>query len=100
DLDEVASGTDPRDPAANPRADGNFVFFEPYMMPADPPMDTLDFATDIRQADVYFLVDTTGSMGTSIASLRASIADFIPMVRAEIADVWIGVGGFDDYRAG
>ena len=100
DLIEVASGTNPLDGADSPRTRGDFVFLEPYEEAPTPDRDTLDFATDIRVADVYFLVDTTGSMGSSIASLRASIADFIPMVRAEIADVWIGVGGFDDYPVG
>jgi hypothetical protein len=97
DLVEVASMTDPTDPTDSPRTRGDFVFLEPYMAPPDPPRDTLDFATDIRQADVYFLVDTTGSMSAAITSLRASIADFIPLVRAEIPDVYVGVGGFDDY---
>lgn len=97
DLVEVASGTDPGDPADNPRAHGDFVFFEPYMMPPDPPSDTLDFATDIRVADVYFLMDTTGSMGSSVASLRSSLATFITEVRREIPDVWIGNGAFKDY---
>ncbi|MDQ3034424.1 MAG: VWA domain-containing protein [Myxococcota bacterium] len=97
DLVEVASGTDPHDATDSPRTRGDFVFFEPYMLPADPPMDTLDFATNIRQADVYFLMDTTGSMGSSVASLRSSLAAFIDDVRAEISDVYIGSGFFKDY---
>jgi hypothetical protein len=63
----------------------------------DPPRDTLDFATDIRMADVYFLMDTTGSMGASVESLRESLAMFIDEVRREIPDVWIGNGFFKDY---
>ena len=97
DLVEVASGTGPTDATDNPRTRGDFVFLEPFMMPADPPRDTLDFATNIRQADVYFLMDTTGSMGTSVASLRASLATFIDDVRGEIPDVFIGNGFFKDY---
>jgi hypothetical protein len=97
DLVEVASGTDPRDPGDSPRTRGDFVFLEPFMAPPDPPRDTLDFATDIRVADVYFLMDTTGSMGSSVASLRASLASFIDEVRREIPDVYIGNGFFKDY---
>lgn len=97
DLVEVSSGTNPLDGADSPRTRGDFVFLEPFMRLAVPRRDTLDFATNIRQADVYFLMDTTGSMGGSVASLRASLAAFIPEVRAAIPDVWIGSGHFKDY---
>jgi len=88
---------DATDPSSSPRSRGDFVFFEPYMMPPLPARDTLDFATDLRVADVYFLMDTTGSMSGSITSLRSSLASFIPRVRAEIPDVSIGIGDFRDY---
>ncbi|MCB9591475.1 MAG: VWA domain-containing protein [Sandaracinaceae bacterium] len=94
---DASCAMDATDPTSSPRARGDFVFAEPYMMPPMPPRDTLDFATDIRVADVYFLMDTTGSMGGSIASLRTSLATFIPRVRMEIPDVWIGIGDFKDY---
>ena len=97
DLIEVASMTNPLDASENPRTRGDFVFLEPYMEMAEPRRDTLDFATNIRQADVYFLMDTTSSMGGSVTSLRASLAGFIPEVRAAIPDVWIGAGSFRDY---
>jgi len=64
----------------------------------DPAMDTLDFSTSLRQADVYFLVDTTGSMGGEITNLRNSLSTtIIPRIRSTISDVWFGVGGHDDY---
>lgn len=101
DLVEVASGSDPLDPTDSPRTRGNFVFLEPYMMPADPMRDTLDFATDIRVADVYFLVDTTGSMGGAITNVRTSLSTagsgIIDQVRAMIPDTYFGVGDFKDY---
>ncbi|HJL14426.1 MAG TPA: VWA domain-containing protein [Sandaracinaceae bacterium LLY-WYZ-13_1] len=95
---------DATDPSSSPRERGDFVFAMPYMMPPMPERDTLDFATDIRVADVYFLVDTTGSMGGPIDNVRASLSTpgtgIIDRVRAEISDTWFGVGGFDDYQAG
>ena len=97
DLVEVSSGTNPLDGSDSPRTRGDFVFLEPFMAPAEPRRDTLDFATNIRQADVYFLMDTTASMGGSVTSLRDSIASFIPLVRDAIPDVWIGAGSFRDY---
>jgi hypothetical protein len=98
DLIEVAAGTDPMDPADNPRIRGNFVFEVPYNEDPIPPMDTLVFSTDIQQADVYFLIDTTASMGGEIDNLTTTLSTtVIPSIRDEILDVWFGVGAFDDY---
>jgi hypothetical protein len=94
---EPSCAGDATNPDSSPRSRGDFVFFEPYMMRPLPERDTLDFATDIRVADVYFLMDTTGSMGSSVTSLRSSLATFITEVRREIPDVWIGNGDFKDY---
>ncbi len=100
DLVEVASGTGVTDPADNPRAHGNFVFLEPYQAAPSPDRDTLDFATDIRVADVYFLIDTTGSMQGSIDNVRNSLSaagGIIEQVRSTISEAWFGVGDFKDF---
>jgi len=109
DLVEVAA-CPPRDtscagdatnPDSSPRTRGDFVFLVPYMEPPDPVRDTLDFATNLRVADVYFLMDTTGSMGGAITSLRSGLSTpgtgLIDRVRSVIPETWFGVGGFDDY---
>lgn len=91
---------DATDPTSSPRTRGDFVFFMPFEDTPDPLSDTLDFATDIRQADVYFIIDTTGSMGGAINNVRTSLSTpggIIDQVRAEIADVWIGVGEYKDF---
>ncbi len=101
DLIEVGAGTDPLDPESNPLSEGNFFFIVPYLEDPEPPRDTLVFSTDIKQADVYFLVDTTGSMWGEVATLRSSISStVIPGMVASIPDVWVGVGHFDDYPVG
>ena len=112
DMIEYAAGTDPTNPDDNPRTRGDFVFTVPYNDPAthpvpdgwlepDPPDDTLIFSTNIQIADVYFLVDCTGSMYGEIDNLKASIsATVIPGLRLAIPDVWIGVGHHDDVRLG
>lgn len=101
DLIEIGAGTDPNDPASNPRTEGNFFFIVPFMEDPDPPEDTLVFSTAIQQADVYFLVDTTGSMRGEVDTLRGSISStVIPGMVASIPDVWVGVGHFDDYPYG
>jgi hypothetical protein len=98
DLIETSSGTDPLDGSDSPRTRGDFVFLEPYMRAPDPPRDTLDFATNLRRADVYFLMDTTGSMGGEIANLQGDISSIlIPAIRARIPEAQMGVGRFDDY---
>ncbi len=98
DLVETGAGTNPLDPGDNPRTRGDFVFVVPYMAPPDPTRDTLQFATSLQKADVYFLVDTTGSMGGELAQLQAGLSGtIIPAVQARIPDVWFGVGGYEDY---
>ncbi len=107
DLVEIgACGGDPAcaggatDGSSSPRTRGDFVFFEPYMEPADPPRDTLDFATDLRVADVYILMDTTGSMSGPITSVRTSLSmagGIIDQISATIPDVQFGVGEFKDF---
>ena len=106
-IETAACGGDPScagdatDPTGSPRTRGDFVFLEPYMAAPSPPRDTLVFSTDLKIADVYFLMDTTGSMGGAVTNLKDNIAStIIPGVRAEIPDVWFGAGGFDDYPVG
>ncbi len=98
DLVESAAGTDATNPSDNPGSRGDFVFVVPYEEAPMPPRDTLDFATDLQVADVYFLMDNTGSMSDSINSIRAEVRDnIIPGIRASIPDVFFGLGGFRDY---
>lgn len=69
--------------------------------------DPLDIEVQVRSADVYFLMDTTGSMGGEIANLRATLSSgtFTPgcpggvvgSIRCIIPDAWFGVGHADDY---
>jgi hypothetical protein len=98
DLVEWVAGTDPLDPDSNPQAEGNFYFLVPYNNAPDPTEDTLEFATDIQTADLFFLMDTTASMGGEIDNLMSSLSTFIiPEVEDIIGDIWYGVGRFDDY---
>jgi hypothetical protein len=98
DLIEIGAGTDPLDADSNPRSEGNFVFVVPYERDPEPPEDTLVFSTSLKHADVYFLVDTTGSMVGEIANLKSSLASsVIPAMVEAIPDLWTGLGFFDDY---
>lgn len=75
DLIEVAAGTNPQDPARNPRADGNFVFITPYEEDTKPSADDLGFETDVGIADIYLLVDRSGSMVTEINNIVDNIVE-------------------------
>jgi len=77
DLIEVAGETDPTDPDDNPRTRGDFVFVVEYEEPPDPERDTLHFRTSIQFADVYFLFDKSGSMGTEIEALQMAVTTVI-----------------------
>ncbi len=72
DLVEVAAGTDPLDNMDNPAAYGDFVFVVPFEQPTLPPDDTLEFRTNIQIADLYFLIDRTGSMTQEHATLQSA----------------------------
>lgn len=73
-------------------------------------IDPLDIRTQIRTADVYFLMDTTGSMGGELDRLQNDLTSgsFISgcgggvmgAIRCTIPDAWFGVGYFDDYPYG
>lgn len=68
----------------------------PFM---DPPTELrVSFTARILSADVFFLVDVTGSMGEEIDQIRDRLReDIIPGLAAEIPDVRFGVGHFADF---
>jgi len=88
-------------------AGGGFYHTLPYGGAAA--IDPLNFNVQVTTADVYFLMDTTGSMGGEISNLRSTITSgtFIPgcpggvigAIRCTIPDAWFGVGSHDDYPA-
>ncbi len=95
DLVEVVAGTDPSDPGSTVPAD-DFFFVLPYLGPGD--TGDLSFSTDLRQADVFFSVDTTGSFGGEIAAIQNSIqTTIITGVGAIIPNPAFGVGRFEDF---
>jgi hypothetical protein len=94
DLGEVAAMSDPLDPAST-IPDGDFFVVLPYLGPHE--VRTLRFGTDITVADVYFLIDTTGSMGEPIANVQSSLSRIATEIAGRIPDVQMGVGHFEDF---
>jgi len=76
--------------------------------PTDP--DPCEIDVQVTTADVYFLMDTTGSMGGEINNLRTGVTSgtYIPgcpggiigAIGCTIPDAWFGVGRHDDYPRG
>ena len=96
DVVEVAAGTDPVGAGDSPHARGDFVFVVPYEAPPEPSRDTLVFGTDIQMADVFFMIDRSGSMQEEIVNLTAALETVIvPAAVAAIPDVAFGVGDLD-----
>lgn len=118
DAQEVEAGTDHLDPdsdgdgfddlaewahpEADPLDDTSGIPAEDYYVilpPHDPAEERdLDFGTDIQVADIFFLVDTTGSMYAEIDQVIARLSTFIiPEIRTRISDAAFGVGQFADF---
>jgi hypothetical protein len=98
DLAERAAGTDPNDARSQIPPDDFFVVL-PYGGPEQ--VRQLQFNTDIEIADVFLLVDTTGSMTDTINDVASSLGTVIvPGIRDTIPNTWIGVGRFEDFPVG
>jgi hypothetical protein len=95
DLGEVrGSGTDPTDPASTIPA-GDFFVILPFE--GDHENRPLRFGTSIARADVYFLIDTTGSMQTAIDDVNSSLMTIASEVARLVPDAQFGVGHYDDF---
>ena len=98
DLGEVrGSHTDPLDRTST-IPDSDFFVVLPYE--GDHVTRTLRFGTNIEMADVYFLIDTTGSMGATIANVRESLTRIASEIAERIPNVQLGAGHFEDFPTG
>jgi hypothetical protein len=94
----------PMDPTRT-GVEGGFYHTLPYGGSAV--SDPMNIATTVRTADVYFLMDTTGSMGGELYNLQSQLTSgtfiagcsggIIGAIRCTIPDAWFGVGWHDDY---
>lgn len=95
---ETLAGTDPTS-ASSTIPPTDFYVVLPYEGPAE--VRELDFTARLGRGDIFFLVDTTGSMGAAISNVRSSLSStIVPRVRDAIADVVMGVGDFRDFPVG
>ena len=76
----------------------DFFFILPYQDPVGTQTKPLDFATAIPSLDVFFLMDTTGSMAGEIGNLKSSLTStVVPGIQNALPDTQFGVGAFDDF---
>ena len=76
----------------------DFFFVVPYGEDPNPKSDVLKFSTNIKQADVAFLVDTTGSMSGSINALKTALqGSLLAQLQAAIPNVGLGVVDYKDF---
>ena len=65
-----------------------FFFILPFG--GEPQQDILRFVPTVKQADVYFNVDTTGSMDGAISNLQSSLRDIITTTQARVTSAAFG----------
>ena len=76
----------------------DFFFILPFQDTAGPATKPLDFSTKIPGLDVFFLMDTTGSMAGEIANLQSALTNtVIPGIQAAVTDSQFGVGALEDF---
>ncbi len=76
----------------------DFFFILPYQDPAGPATKPLAFSTSIPALDVFFLMDTTGSMIGEIQNLQNALtATVIPGIQAAVTNSQFGVGALEDF---
>lgn len=94
DIVEQVAGTDPQDPNSQ-IPPGDFFFVLPFFGPEQ--SGVIDFSSSLRQADIFFSVDTTGSFQEEIDAISASLAQIQAQIRSQVPDVAFGVGSFEDF---
>ena len=76
----------------------DFFFILPYQDPAGPVTKPLAFSTSVPALDVFFLMDTTGSMAGEIVNLQNALTtSVIPGIQAAVTNSQFGVGSLQDF---
>jgi hypothetical protein len=79
----------------------DFFFVVPFGEDPNPKSDVLKFSTNIKQADVAFVMDTTGSMSSAIDNLKTALSGtLMAQLQAAIPNVGLAVVDFKDFGSG
>ncbi len=106
DLTERAAMSDPTSNTSMPPTGSLYVVL-PYHPPGDMAMHVhreFTFSTRLRAADIFFVVDTTGSMGATISAVRSTLNTVIvPGIVAALGpmgDARYGMAAHGDFANG
>ncbi len=94
---QAACSCDGDNASVSPLTLGDFVFTVPYMASPTPSIETLSLATNISQADVLFVIDTTGSMSSAISAIETGLSGIVTSVQSKVSNVAFGVSEFRDF---
>jgi hypothetical protein len=94
-LTLVAQRIDTTDPTNPTPID--FFFVAPYKKAPTPANEPLVFGTNIQEADIAFVIDTTGSMGPKITNVESSLSSLASSLSSQISSVAMGVADFDSW---
>jgi len=98
DLAELTIGSDPCNPSDTVTSGHGVEFFFELPYKGAQQHDYLYFSPTVQRTDVFFNMDTTGSMSGEITNLKNGLSStIIPAVRARVTDSAFGVSYFDDY---
>ncbi len=91
---EVSAGTDPGD--AGSIIEGVYVTV-PERTTVE---ETFDFTLSVQMGDVVFILDTTGSMSSTLNGMSSEFSTLVTEIARELPDAQFGVASFDDYNHG
>lgn len=94
DTAEVATRHDANDPTDR-ISEEDFYVVLPYGGPVQ--QRNLRFNTTLRKADVFFIMDFTGSMTEEASALQTGLSSLVVRLTESIPDVGVGFGGFADF---
>ena len=93
----TACACDAATAGAGPSVRGELVFLAPSDTPPTPASVTTPLSSDTGLADLLMMLDTTGSMGPMLTSLKANTAVINSQLRAKVKSLAAGVLEFRDF---
>ncbi len=94
DAVEVIVGTDPLDPDDVPDSHVAYVSF------GETVDVSFEFASEVQQVDVAFLLDTTGSMSGTATAMAGEFSAIVDELSGSLGDPEYGYATYDDYPYG
>ena len=94
DAVEILVGTDPLDSDDVPDAHVAYVSF------GETVDISFEFASEVQLVDVAFLLDTTGSMGSTATAMSGEFSEIVDELSGTLGDAEYGFATYDDYPFG